>query len=96
MSSNNDKPHIVPYRTFIFVLLALLVFTFTSIGVTSYNLGPYSVLAALLLATAKTILVLTFFMHLKWDVKMFSILVAAVMALIGVVIFITFLDYLFR
>jgi hypothetical protein len=29
-------------------------------------------------------------------VKLFSILVAAVMALIGVVIFITFLDYLFR
>ena len=96
MSSNEEKTHIVPYRTFILVLLALLVFTFTSIGVTSYNLGPYSVLAALLLATAKTILVLTFFMHLKWDVKMFTILVVAVLALIGVVIFITLLDYLTR
>ena len=96
MSKNDEKPHIVPYRTFILVLLALLAFTFISIAVTSYDLGPVTVLTALLLATFKTILVLTYFMHLKYDVKMFGILVAAVLALIGVVIFITFLDYLFR
>ncbi len=96
MSHNDEKPHIIPYKTFLVVLLALLAFTFISIGVTSYNLGPLTVLIALLLATFKTILVLTYFMHLKYDVKMFGILVAAVLALIAVVIFITFLDYLFR
>ena len=96
MSKNDEKQHIVPYKTFLLVLLALLAFTFISIGVTSYDLGPVTVLTALLLATFKTVLVLTYFMHLKWDVKMFGILVAAVLALIGVVIFITFLDYLFR
>ena len=96
MSKNDEKEHIVPYRTFLLVLLALLAFTFISIGATSYNLGPVTVLIALLLATFKTILVLTYFMHLKYDVKMFGILVAAVLALIAVVIFITFLDYLFR
>ena len=96
MSKNDEKHHIVPYKTFLLVLLALLAFTFISIGVTSYDLGPVTVLTALLLATFKTILVLTYFMHLKWDVKMFGILVAAVLALIAVVIFITFLDYLFR
>ncbi len=96
MSNNDEKPHIIPYKTFLLVLLAVLAFTFISIGVTSYNLGPLTVLIALLLATFKTILVLTYFMHLKYDVKMFGILVAAVLALIAVVIFITFLDYLFR
>ena len=96
MSKNDEKQHIIPYKTFLLVLLALLAFTFISIGVTSYDLGPVTVLTALLLATFKTILVLTYFMHLKYDVKMFGILVAAVLALIAVVIFITFLDYLFR
>ena len=80
MSEQHDKPHIVPYKTFLLVLAALLVFTFISIGVTSYNLGPVTVLTALVLATAKTILVLTYFMHLKWDVKMFGILITAVLA----------------
>jgi cytochrome c oxidase subunit 4 len=96
MSDNQDKPHIVPYKTFLLVLAALLVFTFVSIAVTNYNLGPLTVLTALLLATAKTVLVLTYFMHLKWDVRMFAVLVTAVLMLIGVVIAITFLDYLFR
>ncbi len=96
MSNNDEKPHIIPYKTFLLVLLAVLAFTFISIGVTSYNLGPLTVLIALLLATFKTILVLIYFMHLKFDVKMFGILVAAVLALIAVVISITFLDYLFR
>ncbi len=96
MSKNEEKTHIIPYRTFLLVLLALLTFTFISIGVTSYNLGPLTVVTALLLATFKTILILTYFMHLKYDVKMFGILVAAVLALIAIVIMITFLDYLFR
>ena len=96
MGNNEEKHHIVPYRTFLLVLLALLAFTFLSIGVTSYNLGPLTVITALVLATLKTILVLSYFMHLKFDVKMFGILVFAVLALIGVVIFITFLDYLYR
>jgi cytochrome c oxidase subunit 4 len=96
MSENNDKTHIVPYRTFLLVLAALLVFTFISIAVTSYDLGPLTVLTAMLLATVKTILVLTYFMHLKYDIRMFAILVTAVLLLIGAVIFITFLDYLYR
>ena len=96
MVNNEEKHHIVPYRTFLWVLLVLITFTFISIGVTSYNLGPLTVIAALVLATCKTALVLTYFMHLKFDVKMFGILIVAVLLLIGVVIFITFLDYLYR
>lgn len=96
MSNNEEKEHIIPYRTFLLVLLALLAFTFTSIGVTRYNLGPLTVVAALLLATFKTTLILTYFMHLRFDVRLFGILVTAVLALIGVVILITFLDYLYR
>ena len=96
MGNNEEKQHIVPYRTFLLILAALLAFTFISIGVTSYNIGPFTVLAALVLATLKTILVLSYFMHLKFDVRMFAILVVAVLLLIGVVMFITFLDYLYR
>lgn len=96
MSKDNEKHHIVPYKTFAIVLVALLVFTFISIGITQFHLGPFTVLTALLLAAAKTALVLTYFMHLKFDVKIFGILVFGVIMVIGVLIFITFLDYLFR
>lgn len=91
-----EKQHIVPYRTYILVLLALVTFTLTSVGITSIRLGPFTVLGALLLSMAKTSLVLAIFMHLKFDQRIFRILVMAVFLLIGVVISITFLDYLFR
>ncbi len=96
MNKPEEKHHIVPYRTFILVLLALVTFTFISIGVTSYKLGPLTVVIALLISTCKTTLILTYFMHLKYDVRMFAILVMSVLGLISVVILITFLDYLYR
>ena len=86
MGNNEEKHHIVPYRTFLLVLVALLVFTFISIGVTSYDLGPLTVVAALVLAACKTFLVLSYFMHLKFDVRMFAILVTAVLVLIAIAI----------
>jgi cytochrome c oxidase subunit 4 len=88
--------HIVKYKTYVFVLIALLLMTFTSVAITSINLGPYTVSAALLLAGIKSILVLLIFMHLKFDKKFYSLMVGGVLLLFACVIFITFLDYLYR
>jgi cytochrome c oxidase subunit 4 len=88
--------HIVKYKTYVYVLIALLIMTFTSVAVTSLDLGPYTVSAALLLAGIKSILVLLIFMHLKFDKKFYGIMVASVFLLLACVIFITFLDYLYR
>lgn len=88
--------HIVKYKTYVFVLIALLFMTFSSVAVTSIDLGPYTVSVALLLASIKSVLVLLIFMHLKFDKKFYSIMVASVFLLFACVIFITFLDYLYR
>lgn len=93
---SDEKHHIVPYRVYIFVLLALLVLTFASIGITSIELKEYTVAAALLFATVKTYLVLIYFMHLKYDKTYIKIMVGFVFAIFVVVIVITFLDYLYR
>ncbi|MFA9371139.1 MAG: cytochrome C oxidase subunit IV family protein [Labilibaculum antarcticum] len=91
-----EHTHIVKYKTYVFVLIALLFMTFTSVAITSINLGPYTVSAALLLAGIKSILVLLIFMHLKFDKKFYSLMVGGVLLLFACVIFITFLDYLYR
>jgi len=93
---SEEKHHIVPYRVYIIVLLALLALTFASIGITGIELGPYTVAGALLFACIKTFLVLTWFMHLKYDKKYIAAMVAFVFLLFFVVIVITFLDYLYR
>jgi cytochrome c oxidase subunit 4 len=93
---SDKKHHIVPFRVYLFVLIGLLILTFSSIGITSIELGAYTVAAALLFAVVKTFLVLTYFMHLKYDKPYIRIMVGFVFAIFVVVIVITFLDYLYR
>ncbi len=93
---SGDKPHIVPYRTYFIILIALIILTLSSIGITSIELAEYTVAAALIFAVIKSYLVLTYFMHLKYDKRYIKIMVGFVFAIFLVVIIITFLDYLYR
>lgn len=93
---SEDKPHIVSFKVQALVLLALVTMTAISVAVTQINLGTLSVMAALVLATIKASLVLSYFMHLKFDNRFYAFMAIGVILLIGVVIFITFLDYLYR
>lgn len=93
---SNEKHHVVAYKTYFLILLALVAFTFASVGITSIELGEYTVAGALLFSTVKTFLVLTFFMHLKYDKPYIKIMVAFVFAVFVVTIIVTFLDYLYR
>jgi len=92
----NEKSHIIPYRTFLYVLALLITLTLTSVAITQIYLGTFTVMLALLIAAVKSSFVLRIFMHLKTENKMFSIAVVAVVLLLCVVILITFLDYLYR
>ena len=92
----NEKNHIIPYSTFLLVLAGLVLLTLTSVAVTKIYLGTLTVFIALFIAALKSSFVLRVFMHLKFENRMFTIMVIAVTLLIAVVIIITLLDYLFR
>jgi len=90
------EEHIIPYRTFLYVLAILIALTLTSAALTQIYLGAVTVFAALVIAAVKSTFVLRFFMHLKYEKRIFTIMVSLVVSLICVVIFITMLDYLYR
>ena len=92
----NEKNHIVPYRVYVIVLVALVALTLLSIGITDIELGKYTVAGALIFAVVKSFLVLTYFMHLKYDKLYIKLMVGFVFAILAVTIIITFLDYLYR
>jgi cytochrome c oxidase subunit 4 len=92
----DEKTHIVPYRTFLYVLALLITLTLISFSVTQIYLGTLTVFIALLIAAVKSSFVLRIFMHLKFEKRMYAYMALAVMVLIGIVIFITLLDYLYR
>lgn len=92
----NEKNHIIPYRTFLYILVLLVGLTLVSVAITRVYLGTLTVVLALLIAAIKSTFVLRIFMHLKFEQRLFSVAVIAVVLLLCVVIIITFLDYLYR
>ncbi len=95
-NTEHENSHIIPYRTFLIILVILIVLALTSVTLTQIYLGTLTVALALIIAVIKSSLVLRYFMHLKFESRMFTIGVISVALLISSVIIITFLDYLYR
>jgi cytochrome c oxidase subunit IV len=91
-----ETVHITPYRTYAWVLIALLTFTFITITVTWIDLSALTVFVALAIASVKAGVVLTYFMHLKFESALFRVFVIMVLAIYVLVIGFTLADYLFR
>jgi cytochrome c oxidase subunit 4 len=92
----NNTTHIIEYKTLSKILLLLLFLTFTTVEITSFHLGPFTVTIALLIAGIKAFIVLSNFMHLKYESLLLRILVAMVFVLFALIVVITFIDYAFR
>ena len=92
----DHNQHIVPLKTYLIILLALLAFTFLSIAITRVDLGPLAVAGALFFAVLKTSLIVVYFMHLKFEHRMYAIFGGIVMFTFFIVIVLTFLDYMFQ
>ena len=78
------------------VLVILLLLTTISIQAIKIHLGAYTLALELLLASIKLTIVLTYFMHLKFESLLLRLMVGCVFLLFAVVIGITFIDYYFR
>lgn len=93
---SEQKNHISSYKSEILVLLSLVFLTILTVTITSVHLGPYNTAAAMLIASVKASIVLLYFMHLKFDEKIYRFMVTLVLAIYSVLIIITFFDYLYR
>jgi cytochrome c oxidase subunit IV len=92
----SKEKHISSYKSHVMVLMALLVLTFITVAVTQVELGPVNILAAMLIAGAKAAIVLMWFMHLRFDDKLYALFTAFVVVLFLLVLLVTFFDYSYR
>jgi len=88
--------HIVAPRTFIAVWLVLLALTAVTVTVARMDLGAFSTLTAVVIASVKASLVLWFFMHLKYEQRLFKVLLLVPVVTLAVIIGLTFVDVLYR
>ena len=93
---NSEVQHITEYSLYGKVLVGLLVLTTFTILIPWLNLTAFTALIALVLASTKAGIVMTYFMHLKVEYILLRILVIMVLAIYASVIFLTFSDYFFR
>lgn len=80
--------HIVPLKIYLGIGTALFVLTGITVAVSFVQLGGWNVVVALGLATIKASLVAMIFMHLRYDKKIY--LVVVLTAILFLAIFITF------
>lgn len=93
---HHESQHVTPYTTHIWVLITLLVLTFITVTVTWIDLSALTVAIALLIASTKAVIVLTYFMHLKFESVLFRVLVFMVLLIYTMVILFILSDYLMR
>ena len=73
--ADHGLAHTMPVWMLIGVLVCLMGLTILTVSVTSFDLGSQgNLIVAMVIATIKAALVVTFFMHLLWDKKFHLIL----------------------
>jgi cytochrome c oxidase subunit IV len=90
------ETHIIRYRTYIYVWGALLTLLGLTIAAAKLYVSKYSVIINLLIASVKAVLVLLFFMHLKYEGWFLKGLVLLTILSLTSIIALTFSDVWFR
>ena len=88
--------HIVGPKTYLTILLALLVLTAITTSAAFINMGVFSPIVALGIACLKAVLVILFFMHIRYSSKVMMLTVGAGFFTFLVLITMTLSDYISR
>lgn len=76
--------HISSLKLYVGIFAALIFFTLVTVGVSYIHLGRLNLAVAILIASIKAALVVTFFMHLKYDNKFNTLMFVCGLLFIGV------------
>ncbi len=90
------KTHIVPVKTYVWVLLALLALTVATTEAAKVDLGLFNPIVAMAIAAVKTLLVVLFFMHMKWSGYRTQVVAGGGLLWLAIMIAFVLSDYLTR
>lgn len=89
--------HVVSRKTYIVVWVALMALMILTAGLSRIDLGEWSTVVALAIAAIKALLVILFFMHVRYESqKMAWVFVVAGFFWLGILLALTMTDYLSR
>ena len=89
----DELAHVMPVRLLIGVWVALMILTVVTVAVTSVDLGSRAnLIVAMAIATVKAGLVVTYFMHLRWDRPFNALVFVGSLLFVALFISMTLLD----
>ena len=88
--------HILPKRTYYVIYLVLMFCTYLTWQVAYFDLGAFNTVAALTIAVFKAVLVVLFFMHVKYGTRLTMVTVVGGIFWLGILLALTMSDYLTR
>lgn len=94
--TQGEHLHIVSPMLYLTILVALLVLTATTVGVSYIDMGIFNPVAALAIACIKMMLVVLFFMHVKYSGKLTKLTVISGIFIFLGLISMTLADYISR
>jgi cytochrome c oxidase subunit 4 len=88
--------HVAPKGLYYIVFLALIVGTVLTVAVAAVDLGPLNNIVMLTVACAKALLVILFFMHVRWNTRLTWVVAASGFFWLLILFSITMADYMTR
>src|SRR5437867_13370652 len=88
--------HVVPVRTYYLIFSALMIGTGITVADSFVDLGALNTIVALTIATVKAVLVVLFFMHVKYSSRLTWAVVVGSIFWLGILLALTSSDYLTR
>jgi len=92
----SENHHILSIKTATLILCTLLILTVVTVLMARVDLGFLNVPIALGLATTKSLFVIMFFMHLKYENRMLKAFVFICFLILAIFIGLTFFDVAYR
>jgi cytochrome c oxidase subunit IV len=91
----SEKIHGPSYGKYILIWIALMMLTVVTVSIAGINFGALTIATAITVASIKSYLVLTIFMHLNVEQVAFKVFVGVALFFILITIVLLFADYSF-
>ncbi len=91
-----SQPHVVSWKLYFLIFVALCILTTVSVVVTGFDFGPLNLIVALGVAVAKASLVVLYFMHARYSPRLTGVVIATALAFFVILVFLTWTDYVSR
>lgn len=88
--------HVAPKSMYYTIFAALMVLTVITVAIARVDLGVLNLPVAMAVAVTKAMLVILFFMHVKYSPKLTQVTAFTGFVFLGILVLLTMTDYLSR